>query len=622
MRPLVYGNGNLLVCVDEKGVVRELYYPDIGLNNHLCHIKVGVYDIYKAKFEWIHDWEIEQHYTRYFPRLIDLKSGKTKFTIYEQKYSMIGENIFRNEKFGIEVTLRENVHPNMNIFLRFIIVKNIGNEEKKLRLFSCHKYNILGNSLGETAICEEKKHMLTHFKQNRYFLHASECKFDAFSVKNIDEEEGVCKDVVDGKLECKRIANGNVESGIGWNLEKVKVNESATIFWWLCAGRNFREVKKINSWAWSISIEDICTLPRNYWHSWIQKVRTIPKITALQKGFKDALMRSLLTIACHMNMNGAILSSSDSPHGYCQCIPSEMVWSIMALDAAGYTSLSLNALNFLREIVSDKGYLLARYTSKGEVGILEHFPFPDINATALLIFALYHHWLVTREVATVSKFYDSIIEPGANFIVNKLDERTHLPVGCYDIWNEVKDTSTFTASAVFGSLKGASELAQTIGSRKETENWNIAAKKVKEGIIKFLYSKDLKRFKKSLRDSGIDASLFSVWYYGVLPPADPRVIATMRSIEKELKRKNGGIARHSRDKNAWIVPTLWLAQWYSATNQFDEAAELIKWCIKNACSTGLLPQQVGENGELISPLPFVWSHSTLVLTILEFLKKF
>jgi len=34
MRPLIYGNGTLLVCVDERGVVRDFYYPYAGMENH------------------------------------------------------------------------------------------------------------------------------------------------------------------------------------------------------------------------------------------------------------------------------------------------------------------------------------------------------------------------------------------------------------------------------------------------------------------------------------------------------------------------------------------------------------------------------------------------------------
>ncbi len=36
--------------------------------------------------------------------------------------------------------------------------------------------------------------------------------------------------------------------------------------------------------------------------------------------------------------------------------------------------------------------------------------------------------------------------------------------------------------------------------------------------------------------------------------------------------------------------------------------------------TGLMPEQVGNNGEPVSVLPLAWSHSTFVLTAIEYLE--
>src|SRR5207247_2973129 len=76
-----------------------------------------------------------------------------------------------------------------------------------------------------------------------------------------------------------------------------------------------------------------------------------------------------------------------------------------------------------------------------------------------------------------------------------------------------------------------------------------------------------------------DISLAGIFLFGLLPAADPRMMATMRAIEERLAVKTavGGIARYENDSyfqisnditsvqgNTWFVSTLWLAEHYIA----------------------------------------------------------
>jgi len=48
--------------------------------------------------------------------------------------------------------------------------------------------------------------------------------------------------------------------------------------------------------------------------------------------------------------------------------------------------------------------------------------------------------------------------------------------------------------------------------------------------------------------------------------------------------------------------------------------ELIEWCTDHAHPSGLMPEQVADDGCPLSVLPLAWSHSAYVLTVLEYLK--
>ncbi|WP_332881759.1 glycoside hydrolase family 15 protein [Methanosarcina horonobensis] len=145
-------------------------------------------------------------------------------------------------------------------------------------------------------------------------------------------------------------------------------------------------------------------------------------------------------------------------------------------------------------------------------------------------------------------------------------------------------------------LRGACELARSLGDYGNADIWKEAADRVKEAIIERLYDNKLKRFRRSLEESTLDSSVFAVWYFGILPPDDPRVVRTMEAIERELLRPSGGIARYLHDSyygymNSWIICTLWLSQWHSAMGNLERALELIDWCTAHAHPSGLCPSR-------------------------------
>jgi len=67
MRPLIMGNGRMLICQDERGTIRDIYFPYVGLENHGNSIRAGIYDLDRRIFSWLEDWDIDQHYKTDFP---------------------------------------------------------------------------------------------------------------------------------------------------------------------------------------------------------------------------------------------------------------------------------------------------------------------------------------------------------------------------------------------------------------------------------------------------------------------------------------------------------------------------------------------------------------------------
>ncbi|MBN1134806.1 MAG: glycoside hydrolase family 15 protein [Methanosarcinaceae archaeon] len=641
MRPLIFGNGRFLLCEDERGVIRDIYYPHVGIENHGNSIRAGLCDLDYQRCTWFDTWEIQQKYKSDFTEafrkgmFFDEMSGESDAS-RKRMSSNIGETIFENPELKVRVTIWDTAHPSRDFFNRVFEVKNISDNPRRFRLFSNQNYKILGNKIGETAVVDGD--FLIHYKDDRYFLHSSRPSFEQFAVGTADWKglEGTWRDMEeDGALSGNVVAHGSVDSTIGWTLPLLWSGDSARISYWLAFGKSYHTVKNAYKWLQKSSTTTIYQNAFNFWNSWIRHTSVLPEykqIGDLPENVRYIFYRSLLTIVSQMDITGSVIASCDSDIKqfgadlYTYCWPRDAAWAVIALDRAKYHGLSTDVLEFFSKIISKKGYFLHKYTPRGNLGSTWHpIPMIQLDETGLPLYAIYHHWQESKNIWPVARYFESLIVPAANYLVNSLDRLTILPSASFDLWEERKGVQTYTACTIYAGLHGASELAHLLGNDAEFKYWAEAAGMSKDVIPRYFYDKELKRFKRSVDDSTIDASVFAVWYFGVLPPDDSRVSRTMKSIEKELTRPSGGVSRYTNDSyygymNSWIICTLWLAQWHIAVGNLTRAMELIEWCADHAHPTGLMPEQVDDDGKIRSVLPLVWSHSTYVLAVLEYLK--
>lgn len=638
MRPLIYGNGSLLVCIDERGIVRDFYYPYMGMENHGAYMRLGLYDIDTKRFGWFDEWEVTQKYMDKLPGN-DCRPGEDRIISYDNTslswVSLIGESVFQSHSMGVTATVHEMVHQNRDIFLRTIGVKNISGIPKSFRLFSSQSYHILENSYANTAVRDGP--MMNHYKRDRFFLHSSEPVFDQFTtgISEWGDKLGTWKDAEDGVLEGNIVSHGTVDSTVGWTLPRLDTGQCASVHFWVCVGRDFMNAKKAHDWMKAQDIGTIYHTNRKYWRSFCIKaltMRALGSINKLPREIQDTFTRSILAMACHIDRGGSIIASCDSQikqqgaDYYTYCWPRDAAWVTIALDKAGYGSLSRNTYDFFKRIIDPKGCFRHKYTPAGDLGSTWHpLPMIQIDETAMPLYAIYRHWLENKDIMTISGLYEPLIKPAADFLISFLDPETGLARPSFDLWEERKGVYTYSCSTVYAGLNSAAEIALLLGDDRRAITWRDAAASVKNAVIEKLYDEDLGRFKRGIDDNTVDASLFAVWYLGIVPPTDTRAVNTMNAIKSYLTRPNGGIARYNGDMyqgymNSWPLCTLWLAQWYIKIGQLDRAFSIIERTARQAVPSGLMPEQVGNGGEPISVLPLAWSHSTFVLTVIEYLE--
>ena len=646
-REIVLGNGKLLVNFDEHLNMRDLYYPYVGWENHISGHKNSLGVWVNGDFSWLgHEgWEMD---LKYLPE------------------TLVTDCKALNTRLDLELGINSAVHFRHNIFLQRIKVKNLSQLGKEIRVFFTHDFSIDGAEVGDTALYDPTLQAVYHYKRNRYFLinghihHEGIYQF-ATGTKRFKGAEGTWRDAEDGRLEQNPIAQGSVDSTISFRMQ-LKPNGEEDVYYWIVVGDNFQSVRKGNYYVLQNTPQVLLKKTENYWRTWVNKRSR--QFGDLPENVTQLYKLSLLVVRTQTDNTGAIIAANDTDilyHGrdhYSYMWPRDGALVAWGLDMAGYPELTRNFFKFCQRVLTEGGYLLHKYNPDGSVGSSWHpwvtngriqLPIQE-DETALVLFALWQHYLTERDFEFIESLYKPLIRKAANFMVDFRDLKTGLPLSSYDLWEERQGIFTFTASAVYGGLTAAASVADLYGDQYLVDRYQNAANEVKEGILKYLYSEEHGRFLRGLyvdnegnliADETPESSVYGIFAFGVLPADDKRVVSTMEAIKQELwvKTEIGGIARYRDDYyfrnsddidiipgNPWFICTLWLADWHvqSAKTVADlkEAKILIEWAADNIMETGMLPEQLHPiTGEPQSVAPLTWSHATFIMVVERYLSK-
>src|SRR5438874_2245682 len=148
-RDLPLSNGRLLVAFGRDYLIRDIYYPHVGKENHATGhpFRFGVWT--EGKFSWIgSDWQLDRRYA------VD---------------SMVTEVRARHEVLGIDLLFHDAVDFYENVLVRHVGVTNLQDRAREIRLFFHHDFHIRGYEVGDTALYSPETQALIHYKDDRDF---------------------------------------------------------------------------------------------------------------------------------------------------------------------------------------------------------------------------------------------------------------------------------------------------------------------------------------------------------------------------------------------------------------------------------------------------------------------
>lgn len=648
-REIVLGNGQMLVTFDSFLNMRDLYYPYVGLWNHIGGHRSGMGVWCEGQFSWVGDsgWKCDLDY-----------SGET----------LVSSVRLRHEGMGIELHCSDAVHYQENVFLRRCVVGNLRPRMREVRLFFHQDFSIDDTDVGDTAVYDPAAGLLYHYKRDRYFMVDGASAQGgiyqyATGVKRFRGAEGTWRDAEDGRLEGNPIAQGSVDSTIAFRLE-VPPGGREPLWYWIAIGRTYGQTLRLDQFVRANTAEALIAQVRAYWQQWIHKVE--PDFGDLPPNVRHLYKLSLPIIRTHVDRTGAITAANDSDilqfnrDHYSYVWPRDGALISNALVHAGYPELVAPFFQFCARALTAGGFLLQKYNPDGSAGSCWHpwvqngrrqLPIQE-DETALVLWALWEHYQRSRDIELVLQLAQTLIAPAAEFLAGYIYPHLGLPRETYDLWEERRGVHTWTASAVVGGLTAAANLVALLGEEGKAGRYRQAAGRIRDGIIAHLYDPALGRFVRGLqvtadgsvqRDPTPDASIAGLFVFGVLPAGDPRVRATMEVLEERLwvRTHVGGFARYAGDYyfrtafddfdrvpgNPWFITTLWIVEWYAAVAnsvaELERARELLSWVAEHTMPSGVLPEQLHPyNGGPLSVAPLCWSHAAFCNAVQLYTRRY
>ena len=644
-KSLVLGNGNLLISLDKYARVSDLYFPYVGLENHTgghYEHRVGVWT--EGQLNW-------------------LGHPNWKISITSEREALVGQTQATNKILGVELSFSDVVYNEKDIFLRKVKVTNTGASQKEIKIYFNHEFEIYESHRGDTAFYDPINNAVVHYNGRRVFLISGRVDgkpFDDFTtgIFKIEGKEGSHKDAEDGFLSKNPIEHGPSDSVIGFYIT-LKPNEERTLYYWIAAAESIKDAVSLNNYILLKSPEHLLRTTSDFWSAWVNRYDF--SFYGLDERAVELFKKSLFIIRAHTDNRGAILASGDysmlnnGRDTYSYMWPRDASYSAMALDSAGDQNVSKRFFEFCNSIITDGGYFMHKYRPDKSLGSSWHpwirngkieLPIQE-DQTAIVVYALWKHYEVSRDLEFIEDLYNSLIKKAADFMVQHRDPYLKLPKPSYDLWEEKFGTTTYTSCAVYGGLIAAANFSAVLGKHENEKVYRDTAEEIKQAILKYLYSPPEEIFYKMINpdnvalqtDKTIDmSSAFGLFAFNVLPPDDERLVKFIEKIEDRLACKTfvGGIARYENDRyyrvantipgNPWFITSLWLAQYYIAkakdVKDFEVVKKWINWVVEYSLPSGILSEQLDTyTGEQISAAPLTWSQAEYVITIIKYLDK-
>lgn len=636
-RLVMLGNGELLVGLNEHGLVHDFYYPYVGLDNlttaRSVHHMIGVW--VDGHFSWLDDgsWHIS----------VDFETDAMVSTITAEK-----------PEIGLKLHFCDFVDHQYDAFCRRVEIENTADQKREVRLFMHQVFQISNEGRADTVLFVPDGSYLFDYKGRcSLLIYAADEQgqpFDQFSVGNygIEGKAGTFKDAEDGELSGNLVEHGGVDSVLRCRLE-IEAGQRARVDYWIVASFSQHDAQAVHEKLRSQGLHSRLDRTREFWRDWLAVSND--KLAPIEPKYQGFFKKSLMLIKVHIDKRGGMIASGDSSiynYGrdyYSYVWPRDTALTMLTLIELGYTEEPKRFFEFCADTIHPDGYMMHKYQPDRAIGStwhpLMHQHHPELaiqeDETASVVYALGAYFQKTGDEVLIKRFYEDLLSPAANFMAGFIDEATNLPHASYDLWEERFATHTYTVANTIGALRSAANVATKLQHQEEATRWREAADKISDGM-KLLFDPERQCYRKSLMlnrggDLEFNNTIDSSSFYGVFLFDESRAgsDALRQSVETTEKvlsdiSPSGGTCRYEHDNyfltkpefigNPWFICGFWLAQYKANNGDKPAALKIIDNSLKHINASGVMSEQIDPvTGFSLGVCPLVWSHAELINTL-------
>jgi GH15 family glucan-1,4-alpha-glucosidase len=193
------------------------------------------------------------------------------------------------------------------------------------------------------------------------------------------------------------------------------------------------------------------------------------------------------------------------------------------------------------------------------------------------------------------------------------------------IWEVRGPPQHFTHSKVMAwvAFDRAIKISERFGTGGWAERWRQLRDEIHADVCEKAFDRDLGSFVQAYGSKALDASLLLLPLVGFLPPTDPRMIGTVKAIEKRLV-VDGLVLRYDTGEGvdglpsgegAFLACSFWLADNYILQGRIAEARDLFERLLGLSNDLGLLAEEYDPRTKRqVGNFPQAFSHVALVNT--------
>ncbi|NRT16322.1 GH15 family glucan-1,4-alpha-glucosidase [Flavobacterium sp. 28A] len=386
---------------------------------------------------------------------------------------------------------------------------------------------------------------------------------------------------------------------------------------------------------------------KSYWLGWADK-------TTEYKKFNKEIIRSAITLKLlSYEKTGAVLAAATTSlpetigevrnwdYRFCWIRDASMV--VKVVSELGHKKMAKNYLQFIVDLIPDKDEKLqimyginkekklTEETLDHLSGYMDSKPVRIGNAAYSqrqndiygILMDVIHQQLSTFSNDTENGEELWNITKGIVWVVEK-----HWQEPDKGIWEFRTEERHFTFSKIlcWTAIDRAIKVAKILGKKSNAVKWEPLAKSIKNDILEHAWNESVQAFTQSYGSTDLDASVLLMENYGFIAAKDPKYVATVNAIGRDLS--NDGLLYRYKNKDDFGLPsssfticTFWFINSLYKIGETKKAEKLFKKLLSYSNHLGLFSEDIDfETKRLLGNFPQAYSHLALIETAINLSK--